>query len=43
MGKNGRAEDEREKTTDSHVEAVLISVLDFRLKPNLRSINSTCL
>lgn len=36
--KNGWAEDEREKTTDYHVVAVLISFLDFRLKPNLRSI-----
>lgn len=36
--KNGRAEDEREKTTDYHVVAVLVAVLDVRLNPNLRSI-----
>lgn len=36
--KNGRAEDEREKTTGYHVVAVLVSFLDLRLNPNLRSI-----
>lgn len=35
MEKNGRAEDERERTTDYHVVAVLDSFLDLRLKLNL--------
>lgn len=40
--KNGRAEDEKEKT-DDHVVAVLISVLDLRLEPKSAKHYSTCL